>query len=343
MSLDQLARQDAQAAVRRALCVDASCSSIEIRCEILRSWVWGLASPPSTVHISRLLGAALPTWQLLSAQRDASAESLRAELRTALSALEDAGDLVDLGGGYWASASCRFVRIPNAGFLLIGGVPTGALPLGAVEHYGPHRHLEQVPPVLAAIAPVEDFKSWARIPGGALQDWAKELGDSLEKQTYTPTSAEPFEFYRPEEARSGAPQFKRWYEDAGQTNGARLARRARLYGAKEYRLVEIRGGQIASSCDLVGIDVRRLMYALDLAAGKPVRALYRRSSERVEWILNSEIPRAEQRVLATIGTLVIPDDRLYQRRWSVVRNEGLARELLVSLGLEIRSAAEEDR
>jgi hypothetical protein len=51
------------------------------------------------------------------------------------------------------------------------------------------------------------------------------------------------------------------------------------------------------------------MYALDQAAGKPVRALYRRRANGLEWILASEIPRAEQRVLATLGTLTIPDDR----------------------------------
>lgn len=341
MSLDVLAQHDAGIAVRRALCLGATCSSMEVRCELLRSTVWGLASPPNTVHVSRVLAAASPPWQLLSSRPYASEEILRAELRAALSALEDSGDLIDLGGGYWATATCRFIRVPKAGFLLVGGVPTGLLSLGEVEHHGPHRHLDQLPPLLAAKVPVEDLKSWARLPSRfALRDWAKELIDSLERQPYTPTSSEPFEFYRPEEARSGAPQFKRWYEDAGRGSGLLLARRARLYGTKEYRLVESRAGRIVSACDLVGTDVRRLMYALDQAAGKPVRALYRRRANGLEWILTSEIPRAEQRVLATLGTLAIPDDRPYQRRWLVVRNEALARELLEALGVQIGQAAE---
>lgn len=318
---------------------------MEVRCELLRSTVWGLASPPSTVHISRVLGAALPTWQLLSSRADASEEGLREELRSALTALDDSGDLLALGGGYWASATCRFVRLPKAGFLLVGGLPTGLLPLGEVEHHGPHRHLNQLPALLATKLPIEDLKSWARLPGRfALQDWAKELTDSLERQAYTPTSSEPFEFYRPEEGKSGTPQFKRWYEDPGRGDRLLLARRARLYGAQEYRLVETHHGRIASACDLIGIDVRRLMYALDQAVGKPVRALYRRSSIGIEWILASELPRAEQRVFATLGTLTVPDDRPHQRRWLVTRNEALAHELLEGLGIQIaQTGAAEDR
>jgi len=344
VGVDVLAWHDAEVAARRALCLTAACSSMEVRCELLRSTVWALATPPSSVHVSRVLGSALPAWQLLASRPEASEETLRAELRAALSTLEDSGDLIDLGGGYWASATCRFVRLPNqAGFLLVGGIPTYLLPI-EVEYHGPHRHLLHLHPSLAAAVPVEQLKSWARLPGRiALQDWAKELIDSLERQPYTPTSSEPFEFYRPEEARSGAPQFKRWYDDAGGSNGVLLARRARLYGAQEYRLVEVRGGRIVSACDLVGIEVRRLMYALDQVADKPVRALYRRSGAGTEWILTSEIPRAEQRVLATLGTLTIPDDRPYQRRWLVVRNEALARELLEALGVQVGAAAEEER
>ena len=344
MGVDVLARRDAEVAARRALRVSAACSSMEVRCELLRSTVWALATPPRTVHVSRVLGSALPAWQLLTSRSDASEETLRAELRAALSALEDSGDLIEFGGGYWASATCRFVRLPNeAGFILVGGVPTFLLPIEELEYHGPHRHLRQLHPSLAAAVPVEQLQSWARLPGRiALQDWAKELIASLERQPYTPTSSEPFEFYRPEEARSGAPQFKRWYEDAGGSNGVMLARRVRLYGAKEYRLVETRSGRVVSACDLVGIEVRRLMYALDQAASRPVRALYRRSGAGIEWILTSEIPRAEQRVLATLGTLTIPDDRPYQRRWLVVRNEALARELLEALGVQVGAAVEEE-
>lgn len=342
MGIDVLAQHDAGMAARRALRLTAACSSMEVRCELLRSTVWALATPPNTVHVSRVLGSAMPAWQLLAARPDASEETLRAELRAALSALEDSGDLIDLGKGYWASATCRFVRLPKqAGFLLVGGVPTGLLPLDEVEHHGPHRHLLRLPPALAAV-PIEELKSWARLPGRIdLGDWAKELIDSLERQPYAPISSELFEFYRPEEARSSAPQFKRWSEDAGRSNGILLARRAR-FSAHEYRLVEVRSGRIVNACELFGIDVRRLMYALDQAAGKPVRALYRRSSAGIEWILTSEIPRAEQRVLATLGTLTIPDDRPYQRRWLVVRNEALARELLEALGVRVGAAAQED-
>lgn len=346
MSIEVLAQHHAEQTARRALRLTDACSSMAMRCELLRSTVWALATPPSTSHVSRVLGSALAAWQLLSSRPAANEETLRGELRAALSALEDSGDLIDFGRGYWASATCRFVRLPNqAGFLLVGGVPTCLLPIDEVEYHGPHRRLLQLPPSLATAVPVEELNSWAGLPACiALQDWAKELIDSLERQPYLPSSSEPFEFYRPEEARSGTPQFKRWYDDPGRINGVLLARRTRHYPypSREYRLVEIRAGRIVSVCELVGLDVRRLMYSLDQSAGKPVRALHRRNGATIEWVLTSEIPRAEQRVLATLGTLTIPDDRPYQRRWLIVRNEALARDLLEALGVQVVAGADEE-
>ena len=121
-----------------------------------------------------------------------------------------------------------------------------------------------------------------------------------------------------------------------------LARRTRIYGAREYRLVEGRAGRITSVCDLHGIDVRRLMYALDLAAGNPVRARFRRVSAGTEWLFTSELPRAEQRIFAALGSLTIPGDRPFERRWTFVHNEELALDRLRSLGIQLAPAVQED-
>src|SRR4051812_19874888 len=102
MSLTALHKPlEAAHAVRYALGLD-SCSLSDSRFEILRTTVWAIASSASKAHVNRVLSAALPTWQLLSERAAASAESHRAELREALSTLEDTGDLIELSGGYWA-------------------------------------------------------------------------------------------------------------------------------------------------------------------------------------------------------------------------------------------------
>jgi len=345
MGLDVLhAPEQAALAVRRALGLNASCTPSQSRFEVLRATVWSMAAPARKAHVNRVLGAALPTWQLLSGRGTASEEALRSDLREALSTLEDAGDLLQLSGGYWAPATARFVELPDAaGYLLVGGAPSSLLPVDreAVQYHGPHRHFATLPAELAAALPLEDLVSWARLPNLSLQDWARHVFSSLERQDYSPTSTDAFEFYLPEGSRPGAPRFKRWSESAGDTSGTLLARRTRLYGSREYRLVDVRAGRIVGVCDLQGDDALRLMYALDLAAKNPIRARQRRVGQQTEWLFTTALPRAEQRAFAAFGTLTIPDDRPFERRWTFIRNEELALGMLRSLGIVLEPARED--
>jgi hypothetical protein len=230
------------------------------------------------------------------------------------------------------------VELPDGvGYLLVGGVPSALLRLDGdeIQIHGPHRHLVKLPSELAVVLPVEDLNSWARMPEVSLQDWARDVIESHERQPYSPTNADAFEFYLPASSRDGAPQFFRWFESAGETTATVLARRRRLYGAREYRLVDVRCGRIVGSCELHDVDVRRLMYALDLAAINPVRVRPLRVGDRTEWIFTSELPRAEQRTFAAFGTLTIPDERRFARRWTFIRNEELALGMLRSLGIAL--------
>jgi len=321
--------------VRRDLAL-GSCSPSDSRFELLRASVWSLAAPTNKAHVNRVIGSALPVWQFLSGRATASEETLRAELRVALSMLEDAGDLLELSGGYWAPATTRLVELPDGvGHLLVGGAPSAVLDVDGdlMQFHGPHRHLTRLPSELSAALPVENIASWARLPNESLQDWTRDVVDSFVRRPYSPASAEVFEFYRPAEARPGTPQFRRWSEDAGKVTDTLLARRRRLYGAREYRLVDVRAGQIVGAGELHDVDVRRLMYSFDLAAGKPVRARRLRAGDRPEWLFTSELPRPEQRTFTAFGTLTIPNDRPFERRWTFVRNEALALKLLRDLGI----------
>jgi hypothetical protein len=328
---------EAVAAVKRALSLGASCSLSESRFEVVRATVWSLAGPASRVHTNRILSEALPSWQLLSEGSLTSEEAHRSEIREALAVLEDVGDLLQSSGGYWTPATARIVKLPEKlGNLLIGGAPSSLLPIPSseIEYHGPHRHLASFPPNLEKAASVEDFVSWAKLPDLPIQDWAREVVNELERQPYAPMTAESFEFYLPENSRPGAPQFKRWFNNPGSATGTLLARRVRLYGAREYRLVDVQGGRIVGICELHDMDVRRLMYALDLTGENPTRAKALRLGASVEWRFTSELPRPEQRIFASLGALTIPPDRPFERRWAFVRNEQLVLQRLHALGID---------
>lgn len=343
MSFEALHAPQRAAVIARSGLGLGSCSVSDSRFEILRATVWSLAAPSRSAYVSRVIGTAVPTWRLLSDRSTVSEEILRAELREALTTLQDVGDLLEFSGGYWSPATTRLVALPDGSHLLVGGVPTEWLLDGSdVEHHGPFRCLTVVPATVASALPIEEFASWARMPTLPLEAWARDVIDSLERAPYSPSTSEAFEFYMPESCQFGAPQFKRWTESAGSTTATLLARRRRLYGAREFRLVDVRSGRIAGACELHDTDARRLMYAFDLFAKNPIRALAQRVDGRVEWRLTSALPRSEQRMFAALGTSSTPTDRPYEKRWTFVRNEELALDMLRALGIQVAQRPRED-
>lgn len=322
-------------AIRRDLSLGL-CPTADCRFEVVRAAVWSLAAPTAQVHVNRVLSFALPVWQCLSPRADAGLEALRAELRSTLTTLADTGDLLELAGGYWAPATARLIALPDrAGYLVVGGVPTSLLTTAhdVIQVHGPHRHLDSPNSVQPLVLPIETLVSWARLPSESLQTWAEHLLHSFARSPYSAATNDAFEFYRPATARSSTPQSKRWLEDAGSTTGTLLARRRRVYGAWEPRLVDVSDGRIVGICEMDALDVRRLMYAFDLAAGTPVRARQLRAGAQPEWLFTSALPRPEQRTLAAFGTLTIPEDRPWERRWTLVRNAPIALEMIRQLGI----------
>lgn len=333
-------------AIRRHLRL-GSCPPSDSRFEILRAAVWSITGPSGRAHVSRIISSALPSWELLSERTTTSQEMLRAELRDALAALEDSGDFIAVKGGHWAPAVTRFVALPQkAGYLLVGGAPSALLDIDedAIQFQGAHRHLARRPPDLKAIIPLERFDSWINRPKDAsLQEWARNIVDSSERMPYIPSLADAFEFYRPESVRLGTPQFFRWSTTTDAINGILLARRRRVFGARDYRLVGVRAGRIIDTCPLHDIDVRRLMYALDLEAKNPVIAQATVIADRRGWLFTSELPRAEQRAFSAFGSLTLDDKRPFERRWTFERNEELALDLVRALGIALGRPAIEER
>jgi hypothetical protein len=57
------------------------------------------------------------------------------------------------------------------------------------------------------------------------------------------------------------------------------------------------------------------MYALDVRARKSVEVRVRTENDRLALTLRSELPRSDQRLFATIGTLEVGEEAYYPRTW----------------------------
>lgn len=321
----------------RSLCVRSD-HSADHRFELIRATLASLATVGGRAHVNSILSAALPSWSVLSGHDKPSDEDLRRRLRSALSMLQETGELVELKGGYWTAAPARLIELPGRGYLLICAAPSAFLSQDgeSISHHGPYRYIQQPSSELQAALPVESLADWSRIPANTtLAAWSASLIDLIELSAYSPSEVDNFDFYSPDRAHQGAPQFKRWFQDAGDLTGKTLARRSRIYGAREFRLVETAKGRIVRAAPIPGIDVRRLMYALDLSAANPVRGRHIQNGGESIWVLSSEIPRGEQRLFAAFGTLTIPTDRPYERHWTFARNEDMAITMLRSLGIAV--------
>lgn len=339
MSFEVVGHDQASRTARQNLRVGIRCAPNQTRFELLRSVTWAFSAKAKQVHISRILNAAIPCWRLLSELQTESDETLRHRLREALEALRDAGDLVEAASGRWSPSATRLVSLAEGGDqLLVGGAPISILPLVAddVEHHGPFRIVKHSGR-LGDILPRETLEAWTRLPpvDVTLTKWSIDLLDAIERVPYTPNSTESFEYYMPAMARRSASQFNRWRDDCGKFSGTALVRRARIYGAREFRVVDLVEGRPVRIGEIPFGEVRRLMYALDAVAGNPVTVKRKRVRDGVLWIFTSELPRPEQRLLAALGTLEVPVERVYERRWTIRRGEEVALKRLQRLGIEV--------
>jgi hypothetical protein len=97
--------------------------------------------------------------------------------------------------------------------------------------------------------------------------------------------------------------------------GTYLSREELPFGGKRYLAMEIAKGQINGIRTMPLTDFRRLMYGLDLLAAKPVSVEEIPGPVETTFVLRSELPQAEQRLLAALGRLKMSEDKYYPRNW----------------------------
>lgn len=338
--LQIVSRDHARARVLKSIGLQPHAPASVVRFEMLRTLVWALTGGRDPVHVLRLLNRALDA-ALGVADEDLGPEALRSTLRDALDELAMAGDIAELDGGLWVPAPTRLVSIASRDeALLVGGLPTRYLTgvsAAAITRKGPFRFVARSMADVLGV-PVEEIADWARRPEQPLSEWAAQVLAQRLPEYEEPAEGARIEFYMPQRAPAGAPQFKRWYERYGDGSAVGLARRTRAFGSREYRVVEVVSGQVVrSGAALARGEARRLMYALDAEARNCTRARWASAGAGGRLVLNSVLPHAEHRIMAALGSLTVPEDRLYEQRWDFGSHGEQVRAVVSELSIQLTS------
>ena len=299
-------------------------------CEFIRRAVWALTAEGVEAHVSRALNVVLEAAAPL--YEGAEQNLLRRRFRNAMDELGQVGDLVELPGGYWHPAVVREISLETRGdVLLVGGLPTSVLPQQLRATVTSRRAFRWVRPGLAAGAlgaETETLGTWVGRPSASLIDWSQELLSSDIPQT---DDAPEVRYYVPKGKPRALSQRHRWQDQAPQEGGRFLVVFTGLFGVRQYRIAEVRGGRVwRLGGVLLPGEPRRLMYAIDSLANTSVAVeLFQEGPDSV-LLLWSELPGPELRLLGALGTLQTPTDRYYPRRWRFPRE----REVVVRAALE---------
>lgn len=313
-----------------------STSDVGANFGLLRSCVWTLSGTSIPAHTLRVLNLAV---SVIGFVRDDP--ELREQLRRSLEELADIGDLICLPGGLWLPGPVREVPLDSTidERLLIGGLPTSALPASLrrkIVNHGPYRRVKGAALSNALRLPKQSLSSWTGRPDEELDVWsARMLGVDLLPYE-PPRDGSRLSFYTPELAAPRATQFNRWYPRAGELSGRYLARRDRLFGVREYRIVELKRGTVVGINDsLAPGDARRLMYGLDARVERATEIPVTVNSETVIVILRSELPQAELRLFGAIGSLEEAEGTYYPRSWRFAKTR-LGAVLDALIGVRVR-------
>ena len=311
MHLQSITESDAHTILARELTGSAACDQIAEDCALLRSCAWALTDGVHPVHVLRLLN--------LASTLHFAGDSSRGSLKEALQELSECGDLVEMANGQWLPAPTREVRLgtPDDMRLLVGGFPTSLLNAeraAQVEHVGPYRRVRGDALSKELELPQQSLEAWMGHAPDNLREWTQSaLPGNYER--HRPTGR-PIEIYAPELSPTSTPQMFRWVDRIDKLAGIYLSREELPFGGKRHYAVKIARGQISGIRTMPPIDLRRLMYGLDLLAEKPVTVEEFSGLAETSFVLKSVLPQAEQRLFAALGRLVVPEGKYYPQTWT---------------------------
>ena len=308
--LQAITESAAHAIFARELTGSETCDQVAEDCALVRSCVWALTDGAQPVHVLRLLN--------LAATLHFSGDASRGKLKEALQELSECGDLVEMSNGQWLPAPTREVHLGTGDDmrLLVGGFPTSLLSarhVAQIEHTGPYRRMRGEALSKELDLPQQSLEAWMGHAPDDLRGWTQSvLQGSFERHRPTGRSVE---VYAPELSPASKPQAFRWVDRTDKLAGTYLSREELPFGGKRHYAVKIAKGQISGIRTMRALDLRRLMYGLDLLAEKSVSVEEIADGTETAFILKSELPQAEQRFFAALGQLVVPEDKYYPRIW----------------------------
>lgn len=333
--MNTISEEKARCVLRHQLVGPVECDQVALDCALLRSCLWALSGGTTPVHVLRLLNLAT---SLEYAEMD-----VRPRIRETLEELADAGDVVELANGRWLPAPTREVRLETSDDvrLVIGGVPTSLLPSdisSKLENNGVYRRTRGDFVAKQLSLPGESRESWMGESPDDLRGWTKASFEGRfeacrEEGRY-------FFFYAPELYHASTPQALRWTERPDKLSGRYLCRHDLPFGLRRYYAGEIIAGKLTRILALRVSDLRRVMYGLDLLAGKAVTVEETRRGDGIGIVLKSELPKPERRLFAALGMLTFRDENYYPRTWHFPgRYAAEVRSRLDALGIQVSAKA----
>lgn len=279
------------------------------------------------MHVTRLLN--MTERLLLPYPQDE--ESRRALLRELLDVLADIGDITSLPGGKWLPAPFRYIELQNLDrVILLGALPVkymsgdlrAQVTLTGVARTMTREKLSNICHSLDIRQVSEQEWLSDDLDNSDLRDWTKTQFNNVK---WISASNIDLEIYAPafKKIQLYLPQFFRWIKPKQElANGKYLARHSFYQGQTSYYFIEFEQGQITkiSSDPVTAYIIRRLMYGLDLYAENPTRIKiepYQGQTKKI--IISSELPRAETRLLLTLGEEIKnqEENKYYPRIWKI--------------------------
>ncbi len=311
-------------------------SAVESRAllsEYARLLIFQSTGAISPVHTTRILdGLTMLAKDLLAPSstghpsKGNESSSDREACRDLLDDLNAIGDIENLGRGFWLPAPMRVIKLDDTRSLLVGGVPTADLPLDIRSTIMLMGVARTVP--TARFYSASDNAIWHQ----SLTSW---LGDTRELVSWTrhilkeplqdyAGDDDSYQFYAPKLPQSrGQAQYFRWEDSPDLLEDDIYLVRIRVKGRpRHYSLAKLQGHRIVAFRELPrSVELRRLLYGLDLLAHNPVYVKCLRETTDTRFIIKSTVPQSLHRLLVAVGTYEPPPPgKHFPITWRVANN-----------------------